>query len=262
MYRTKDASFPAIETQDLHVTIKGNKIIEGLNLKLYQNEILGLIGSSGGGKSVLMRTILGLLPKEKGTIKIYNQNVDELEENEKKHYNMLTGVLFQHGALFSSLSVLENLQLPMRRYLNLPEKLLNELARLKLAMVGLSVDVAEKSPVSLSGGMIKRVALARALALDPKIIFLDEPTAGLDPIGAAAFDILLKNLRDTLGLSIFMITHDLDSLYTICDRIAVLGSKRIIAEGTIEELQKNEDKWIKSYFHGTRARNIIRQSNL
>ena len=170
--------------------------------------------------------------------------------------DMRMGVLFQHGALFSALNVLENIQVPMREYLDLSPKLMDELARLKIDLVGLKPDTAEKFPSELSGGMIKRAALARALALDPDIVFLDEPTSGLDPIGAAEFDELIANLRDTMGLTVYMVTHDLDSLFAICDRIAVLGNKKVLVSGTIEDMLHVDDPWVKSYFRGKRARQI------
>jgi phospholipid/cholesterol/gamma-HCH transport system ATP-binding protein len=169
---------------------------------------------------------------------------------------MRMGVLFQHGALFSALNVLENIQVPMREYLDLSPKLMDELARLKIDLVGLKPDTAEKFPSELSGGMIKRAALARALALDPDIVFLDEPTSGLDPIGAADFDELIANLRDTMGLTVYMVTHDLDSLFAICDRIAVLGNKKVLVSGSIEDMLTVDDPWVKSYFQGKRARQI------
>jgi phospholipid/cholesterol/gamma-HCH transport system ATP-binding protein len=169
---------------------------------------------------------------------------------------MRMGVLFQHGALFSSLTVLENIQVPMREYLSLPKQLMDELAMLKIELVGLKRSAAEKYPSELSGGMIKRAALARALALDPDIVFLDEPTSGLDPVGAAEFDDLISKLRDTLGLTVYMVTHDLDSLFTVADRIAVLGDRRVLIEGTIGDMLKSEDPWVKSYFRGKRARRI------
>jgi phospholipid/cholesterol/gamma-HCH transport system ATP-binding protein len=169
---------------------------------------------------------------------------------------MRVGVLFQHGALFSALTVKENIQVPMREYLDLPKKLMDELAMLKIDLVGLPADAADKFPSQLSGGMIKRAALARALALDPDIVFLDEPTSGLDPIGAADFDELVAKLRDTLGLTVYMVTHDLDSLFSVCDRIAVLGQKRVLVEGTVEDMLKFDDPWVKSYFRGKRARQL------
>ena len=174
--------------------------------------------------------------------------------------DMRLGVLFQHGALFSALTVKENVQVPMREYLDLPKKLMDELAMLKIELVGLSADAADKFPSELSGGMIKRAALARALALDPDIVFLDEPTSGLDPIGAADFDELVAKLRDTMGLTVYMVTHDLDSLFSVCDRIAVLGQKKVLVDGTIEDMMQVEDPWVKSYFRGKRARQIDLQA--
>jgi phospholipid/cholesterol/gamma-HCH transport system ATP-binding protein len=169
---------------------------------------------------------------------------------------MRLGVLFQHGALFSALTVLENVQVPMREYLDLPRKLMDELAMLKIELVGLPPDAAQKFPSELSGGMIKRAALARALALDPDIVFLDEPTSGLDPISAAEFDELVVKLRDTMDLTVYMVTHDLDTLFTACDRVAVLGKKRVLVEGTIDDMLKSEEPWVKSYFRGKRARQL------
>lgn len=170
-------------------------------------------------------------------------------------------MLFQHGALFSALTVRENIQVPMREYLDLPQDLMDELARLKIELVGLAPEAAEKYPSELSGGMIKRAALARALALDPDLVFLDEPTSGLDPIGAAEFDELIAKLRDTLGLTVYMVTHDLDSLFSVCDRIAVLGKKRVLVEGTIEDMLACDEPWVKSYFRGKRARAIVREQD-
>ena len=173
--------------------------------------------------------------------------------------DMRLGVLFQQGALFSSLTVKENIQVPMREYLDLPKSLMDELAHLKIKLVGLAADAADKYPSELSGGMIKRAALARALALDPDLVFLDEPTSGLDPIGAAEFDDLIARLRDTLGLTVYMVTHDLDSLFSVCDRIAVLGKKRVMVEGTIDDMLAYDDPWVQSYFKGKRARSIVPQ---
>jgi phospholipid/cholesterol/gamma-HCH transport system ATP-binding protein len=200
--------------------------------------------------------VLGLTPKRSGTIRLFGEDVDKMSDAERVRIDMRLGVLFQHGALFSALTVLENVQVPMREYLDLPARLMDELAMLKIELVGLPPDAAYKFPSELSGGMIKRAALARALALDPDIVFLDEPTSGLDPIGAAEFDELVIKLRDTMGLTVYMVTHDLDSLFTACDRIAVLGQKRVIVEGTIEEMLKSEEPWVKSYFRGKRARQL------
>jgi phospholipid/cholesterol/gamma-HCH transport system ATP-binding protein len=229
-------------------------ILKGLSLDVYRGEILGFVGGSGQGKSVLTRTILGLVPKRSGTIEVFGEDLDELSPESRRQIERRWGVLFQQGALFSSLTVKQNVQVPMREYLTLSDRLLDELAMLKIEMVGLKPDAADKLPSELSGGMIKRAALARALALDPEILFLDEPTSGLDPIGAGDFDELIATLQRTLGLTVFMVTHDLDSLYTVCDRIAALGDGQIIAAGPIETMLASDHPWVRSYFHGKRAR--------
>jgi phospholipid/cholesterol/gamma-HCH transport system ATP-binding protein len=215
------------------------------------------VGPSGQGKSVLTRTILGLVPKRGGSIEVFGENLDELPPASRKAIERRWGVLFQQGALFSSLTVKQNVQVPMREYLNLSDRLLDELAMLKIEMVGLKPDAAEKLPSELSGGMIKRASLARALALDPEIVFLDEPTSGLDPIGAGDFDELIATLQRTLGLTVFMVTHDLDSLYTVCDRIAALGDGIVIAAGPIETMLASDHPWVRAYFHGKRARTAL-----
>ncbi|WP_455271469.1 ABC transporter ATP-binding protein [Rhizobium herbae] len=247
-----------LSVKDLTVGFGSNIVLDKLNLDIYRGEILGFVGASGTGKSVLMRTVLRLLPRRSGSIKILGVEYDAVSEEERMELDMRLGVLFQHGALFSSLTVKENIQVPMREYLNLPQDLMDELARLKIDMVGLAPEAADKFPSELSGGMIKRAALARALALDPDLVFLDEPTSGLDPIGAAEFDNLIAKLRDTLGLTVYMVTHDLDSLFSVCDRIAVLGQKKVLVEGTIEDMLACDDEWVKSYFQGKRARSIVR----
>ncbi|MGC4027150.1 MAG: ABC transporter ATP-binding protein [Mesorhizobium sp.] len=245
-----------LSARDITVAFGEKVVLKNLNLDIYRGEILGFVGGSGTGKSVLMRTILGLNRKQAGTVKVFGIDVDKATPEEKMAIDMRMGVLFQHGALFSALTVLENVQVPMREYLDLPKKLMDELAMLKIELVGLPRDAGPKFPSELSGGMIKRAALARALALDPDLVFLDEPTSGLDPIGAAEFDELVIKLRDTLGLTVYMVTHDLDSLFTACDRIAVLGDKRVLVQGTIEDMLKSEEPWVKSYFRGKRARHL------
>lgn len=250
-----------LSVKDLTVGFGSNIVLDKLNLDIYRGEILGFVGASGTGKSVLMRTVLRLLPRRSGSIKILGVEYDAVSEEERMALDMRLGVLFQHGALFSSLTVKENIQVPMREYLNLPQELMDELARLKIDMVGLAPEAADKFPSELSGGMIKRAALARALALDPDLVFLDEPTSGLDPIGAAEFDNLIAKLRDTLGLTVYMVTHDLDSLFSVCDRIAVLGKKRVLVEGTIEDMLACDDEWVTSYFQGKRARSIVREDD-
>lgn len=241
------------------VTVAFNEktVLENLDLDVYRGEILGFIGPSGAGKSVLMRSVLRLIKRQAGTIKILGVDYDAASDEERMMLDSRLGVLFQQGALFSGLTVKENIQLPMREYLDLPQSLMDELAYLKIEMVGLKPDAADKYPSELSGGMIKRAALARALALDPDLVFLDEPTSGLDPIGAADFDALIANLRDTLGLTVYMVTHDLDSLFSVCDRIAVLGQKRVLIEGPLEEMFQSEEPWVQSYFRGKRARNVV-----
>ncbi len=231
-------------------------VLDGLTLDVRRGEILGFVGASGSGKSVLLRTILGLTPKQAGTISVLGKDLSDVSASDKIEVDMRMGVLFQHGALFSALTVLENVMVPMREYLDLSPRLMSELARFKLSLVGLQQESAELFPSQLSGGMIKRAGLARALALDPDIVFLDEPTSGLDPIGAANFDELIANLRNTLGLTVYMVTHDLDSLFSVCDRIAVLGDKRIVLQGTLKDMLESEDEWTRSYFRGKRARMI------
>ncbi|KEQ06021.1 MAG: ABC transporter ATP-binding protein [Alphaproteobacteria bacterium] len=246
-----------LSVHDLTVGFGSTIVLDNLNLDIYRGEILGFVGASGTGKSVLMRTVLRLLPRRGGSIKILGTDYDEATDEQRVALDTRLGVLFQHGALFSSLTVKENIQLPMREYLDLPQSLMDELAFLKIEMVGLAPEAADKYPSELSGGMIKRAALARALALDPDLVFLDEPTSGLDPIGAAEFDMLIARLRDTLGLTVYMVTHDLDSLFSVCDRIAVLGQKRVLVEGTLEDMFAFDDPWVQSYFRGKRARSVV-----
>jgi phospholipid/cholesterol/gamma-HCH transport system ATP-binding protein len=247
---------PIISVRDLVVGFGDRIILDHLSLDVRAGEILGFVGASGGGKSVLTRTILGLVPKRAGTVEVFGENLDALDFAQKRLLEQRWGVLFQQGALFSSLTVKQNIQFPMREYLDLSPRLMDELAIAKIEMVGLSPDVAEKAPSELSGGMIKRAALARALALDPEILFLDEPTSGLDPIGAGEFDELIGTLQQTLGLTVFMVTHDLDSLHTVCDRIAALAEGKVIAVGPIETMLASDHPWISAYFRGKRARAV------
>ncbi|MDX3925400.1 MAG: ABC transporter ATP-binding protein [Shinella sp.] len=249
-----------LSVKDLTVGFGDNIVLDKLNLDIFRGEILGFVGASGTGKSVLMRTVLRLLPRRSGTIRILGADFDKASEAERLALDMRLGVLFQHGALFSSLTVRENIQVPMREYLDLPQSMMDELARLKIELVGLAPEAADKFPSELSGGMIKRAALARALALDPDLVFLDEPTSGLDPIGASEFDELIAKLRDTLGLTVYMVTHDLDSLFSVCDRIAVLGKKRVLVDGTVKDMLACDDPWVQSYFQGKRARSIVREA--
>ncbi len=247
----------AISVRDLVVGFGAKDVLSHLDLDVYRGEVLGFVGGSGTGKSVLTRTILGLLQKKSGSITVLGQDLDGLNGLQRRALERRWGVLFQQGALFSGLSVLQNIQVPMREYLNISQDLMDELALLKIDMVGLARDAAHKFPSELSGGMIKRAALARALSLDPEILFLDEPTSGLDPIGAAEFDDLIATLQKTLGLTVFMVSHDLDSLYSICDRIAALADKKVIAAGPIAELLASDHPWLKAYFHGKRARQLV-----
>ena len=246
-----------ISVRDLVVDFGGAPVLDHVTLDVFRGEILGFVGGSGAGKSVLMRTIIGLLPKRNGSIEVFGADLTALGERERRSIERRWGVLFQQGALFSSLTALQNVQFPMREYLRLSPRLMDEIALAKLEMVGLQPEVANRFPSELSGGMIKRVALARALALDPELVFLDEPTSGLDPIGAGDFDELVRTLQRTLGLTVFMVTHDLDSLYTACDRIAVLGNGKIIAAGSMADMQASQHPWLRAYFHGKRARAVM-----
>ena len=243
-----------IEVRDLAVGFGERLIMDGLDLNVRRGEILGVVGASGTGKSVLLRTIIGLVPKRRGRIEVFGHDMDRLSPRRRRVIERRWGILFQHGALFSSLTVKENIQFPMREYFDLSPRLLDEMAMVKLQLVGLKPEAAERYPSELSGGMIKRAALARALALDPEIVFLDEPTSGLDPIGAADFDELIATLQRTLGLTVFMVTHDLDSLAGICDRIAALGDGKVLAEGPLPVLKAARHPWLQAYFNGPRAR--------
>lgn len=248
-----------IEVKGLRNAFGEQVVHDGLDLTLRHGEIMGVVGGSGTGKSVLMRSIIGLQQPEAGEITIFGKRVDEADEEEGLQLRRRWGVLFQNGALFSTLTVAENVQVPLREfYKHLDEKLLGEIATYKIVMTGLSAEVAPQYPSELSGGMRKRAGLARALALDPSLLFLDEPTAGLDPIGAAAFDELIVELKQTLDLTVFLITHDLDTLYAICDRVAVIADHKVIATGTIPELLALDHPWIQEYFNGPRGRAVTR----
>ena len=234
----------------------GEQVVhEGLDLDVRRGEILGVVGGSGTGKSVLMRSIIGLQQPAAGEIEVFGEQMIGEADLESEAVRKRWGVLFQGGALFSTLTVAENVQVPIREfYRHLDDQLLDEIASYKIISSGLPPESSSKFPSELSGGMRKRAGLARALALDPELLFLDEPTAGLDPIGAAAFDNLIKTLRDLLGLTVFIITHDLDTLYAICDRVAVIADKKVVAIGTIEELVALDHPWIQEYFNGPRGR--------
>ena len=227
---------------------------ENLDLDLFAGEILGVVGGSGTGKSVLLRSIVGLHRFDGGTVEVFGERLDRLSASRRSEVEQRFGVLFQRGALFTSLTVQENVALPLIEHTGLPRPDAEHLARLKLALTGLPAEAALKFPAELSGGMIKRAALARALALDPEILFLDEPTAGLDPIGAAAFDRLILTLKDALGLSVFLVTHDLDTLYSACDRVAVLARRRVLVADRLAVVEATDDDWIRDYFHGPRGR--------
>jgi phospholipid/cholesterol/gamma-HCH transport system ATP-binding protein len=237
----------------------GDQVVhEGLDLDVRKGEIMGVVGGSGTGKSVLMRSIIGLQTPVEGEVRVFGQSMIERDENDAVAIRKRWGVLFQGGALFSTLTVAENVQVPLREfYPDIKAPLLDEIAAYKVTMSGLPVEAGPKYPAELSGGMRKRAGLARALALDPELLFLDEPTAGLDPIGAAAFDELTSELQKILGLTVFLITHDLDTLYAICDRVAVLADKRVIAVGTIDELLALDHPWIQEYFNGPRGRAAV-----
>ena len=228
---------------------------ENLDLDMRRGEILGVVGGSGTGKSVLMRSIIGLQTPAEGSIEVFGEDAFGRSEDEERTLRSRWGVLFQDGALFSTLTVAENIQVPIQEfYPKIDKTLLDEIATFKLVATGLPADASTKYPSELSGGMRKRAGLSRALSLDPELLFLDEPTAGLDPIGAAGFDRLTKGLADTLGHSVFLITHDLDTLYAICDRVAVLADKQVVAVGTIPELLALDHPWIQDYFNGPRGR--------
>jgi phospholipid/cholesterol/gamma-HCH transport system ATP-binding protein len=239
-----------IRVSELVVRFGRQTVLDHLNLSVHRGEILGLVGGSGSGKSVLMRTIIGLIPKQHGRIEVFGLDFDEIGAAERRQIERRWGVLYQQGALFSSLTIRENVMFPMREHLKLPERLMAEVAMAKLEMVGLGADDAEKLPSQLSGGMTKRAALARALALEPEIVFLDEPTSGLDPITAGEFDSLIEILKETLGLTVFMVTHDLDSLARISSRVAALAGGRIVAEGPLATIERFEHPWIQAYFRG------------
>jgi phospholipid/cholesterol/gamma-HCH transport system ATP-binding protein len=250
-----DDDDPAIQVRGLVNRFGEQTVHEGLDLDVRRGEILGVVGGSGSGKSVLMRSILGLQIPEAGQIQVLGVDARSGDRASRQQIERNTGVLFQDGALFSSLTVGENVQLPLKEHHpDLPESFRYELALLKVKLAGLPAETVNKLPSQLSGGMRKRAGLARALALDPPLLFLDEPTAGLDPIGAAAFDRLIKTLQEALGLTVFLITHDLDTLYAICDRVAVLADRKVVATAPLPEIERLDHPWVQDYFHGPRAR--------
>lgn len=243
-----------IRVRDLVTRFGLTVVHEGLDLDVRKGEILGVVGGSGAGKSVLLRIIISLMKPYSGTVEINGLPQAGLTSDELTQERRRWGVLFQDGALFSALTVAQNIQVPLREYFTMSQDLMDEIAALKISMVGLPPEAGAKYPSDLSGGMRKRAGLARALALDPDILFLDEPTAGLDPIGAADFDILIRQLKEALGLTVFLVTHDLDTLHAVCDRIAVLVDKRVIVVGTIDDLLEYDHPWVEEYFKGPRAR--------
>ncbi len=253
-----DDRAPPIEVKGLVSRYGEHVIHEDLNLRVKRGEVLGVVGGSGAGKTVLLNTLIGLKIPDGGTIKIFGQDLDLASNAKWDAIERSWGVLFQRGALFSNLTVKENVAAPMQEHTNLPKQLISDLAELKIALVGLPPEAGALKPSELSGGMIKRASLARALALDPQLLFLDEPTSGLDPISAGAFDELIADLSASLHLTVFMITHDLDSLYAICDRVAVIADKKVVAIGTVAQLEKSNHPWIKEYFLGPRGRAAVR----
>jgi phospholipid/cholesterol/gamma-HCH transport system ATP-binding protein len=250
-----NAAANIIEVRGLRNSFGPQVVHDNLDLDVRRREIIGVVGGSGTGKSVLMRSIIGLQQPDAGDVRVFGEPTVDRDEEELKDIRRRWGILFQGAALFSTLTVAENVQVPLREYYpKIGEDLLSEIASYKIVMSGLSAEAGPKYPAELSGGMKKRAGIARALALDPELLFLDEPTAGLDPIGAAAFDQLISELRDALGLTVFLITHDLDTLYAICDRVAVLADRRVVAIGTIPELLALDHEWIQEYFRGPRGR--------
>lgn len=246
---------PVIRVRGLRTQFGAQVVHDGLDLDVRRGEILGVVGGSGSGKSVLMRAIIGLRRPDAGSVEVLGVDPHSDDVDDQLHVERNTGVLFQDGALFSSLTVGENVQVPLKEhYADLPASLRYELALLKVKLAGLPADAIDKLPAQLSGGMRKRAGLARALAMDPPLLFLDEPTAGLDPIGAAAFDNLTRTLQQALGLTVFLITHDLDTLYAICDRVAVLAESKVIAAAPIGEIERLDHPWVQEYFNGPRGR--------
>lgn len=245
-----------ISVRGLTTAFGKQTVHESLDLDVFRGEILGVVGGSGTGKSVLLRAIIGLNRPRHGVIEVFGRRLDALSRTERSEQERRWGVLFQDAALFSSLTVGQNIQVPLREHpeLGLSTRLMDEIAAIKIGLVGLPPDTGVKYPSELSGGMRKRSGLARALALDPEVLFLDEPTAGLDPIGAASFDRLIVELSRNLGLTVFMVTHDLDSLHAVCDRIAVLAEKKVLVTGTISDMSRHEHPWVQSYFGGPRGR--------
>jgi phospholipid/cholesterol/gamma-HCH transport system ATP-binding protein len=244
---------PIIRVRGLVNRFGAETVHDGVNLDVFRGEVLGVVGASGAGKSILLRTIVGLNRPVAGHVEAFGSSILTMSSNDQREIEKHWGVLFQDGALFSSLTVAENIEVPLKEYYEMPMRLMDEIAAFKVGIVGLPEGTGEKFPSQLSGGMRKRAGLARALALDPEIVFLDEPTAGLDPIAASEFDSLIRDLKSSLGLTVFMVTHDLDTLFAICDRVAVLVDKKLRV-GTPEQMVQDNHPWIRAYFHGPRGR--------
>jgi phospholipid/cholesterol/gamma-HCH transport system ATP-binding protein len=252
----------AIRVRDLVVAFGTRRVLDRVSFEVRKGEIFGFVGGSGSGKSVLLRTIIGLLPFVSGEIEVLGQRLDQASETARRVTSRRWGVLFQQGALFSSLSAVQNVEFPMREFLDIPPSLMRRTAHVKLEMAGIQPADHEKLPSELSGGMTKRVALARALAMDPELVFLDEPTSGLDPISAGEFDTLIRTLQKTLGLTVFMITHDLNSLHKVCDRIGVLAGGKVVTAGPMETILKSDHPWVAEYFRGSRGSILAAQSHM
>lgn len=250
-----------VEVRGLRNQFGAQVVHQDLDLDIRHGEVLGVVGGSGTGKSVLLRSIVGLLRPAAGSIRVFGESLLDAPPERRSQLERRFGVLFQRGALFSSLTVIENIALPLIEHAGLSRPDAERLARVKVALAGLPANAGDKYPDSLSGGMVKRAALARAIAMDPEILFLDEPTAGLDPIGAAAFDQLILTLRDALGLSVFLVTHDLDTIYSICDRVAVLSQKKVLVADRLPVVEATDDAWIREYFHGPRGRAAQQAAN-
>ena len=256
----RDGREVVIEVRDLVTRFGTHTVHDGLNLDVFRGEVLGIVGGSGTGKSVLLREIAGLARPAAGTIRVFGTDMLTAGPEERRSVERRWGVMFQDGALFSTLTVAENVEVPLIGHTDLAHPTRRALAELKVGLAGLPPNANDKYPSELSGGMKKRAGLARALALDPEIVFLDEPTAGLDPIGAAAFDQLIRELQKTLGLTVFLVTHDLDSLHACCDRVAVLAEKKVLVTGTMAEMLTVDHPWVHEYFHGPRARAALATS--
>jgi phospholipid/cholesterol/gamma-HCH transport system ATP-binding protein len=248
----------AIRVRGLTNRLGGKTIHENLDLDIEEGEILGVIGPSGCGKSVLLRSIVGLIHPVEADIEVFGLNISQLDRKERQKVERRWGVMFQDGALFSNLTVRENVMAPMAEHVRMPQDIMRELADMKIRLAGLEQDAAGKKPSDLSGGMRKRAALARALALDPDLLFLDEPTAGLDPISAGHFDEIIRSLSSALGLTVFLVTHDLDTLVATCDRVCVLNAGKVLAIGPLQEVRANPHPWIQEYFSGPRGRAAMR----